>query len=168
MPAVEDRVKQIIVDQLGVEPSEVTPAASFVDDLGADSLDRVEVSSTGDEHRIDRWEHYLNGALVAADRERIAREGRATRRRMNRFEYENTLRDLLGIPVLELRDFLPEEGIDGKDHVVILMNKLWKRLGADPNIVGKQIMLDQKPYTVVGVLAGGQADRLNGRRLGTG
>ena len=41
------------------------------------------------------------------------------------------------------------------------MNKLWKRLGSDPNIIGKQIMLDQKPYTVVGVLAGGQADRLN-------
>jgi putative ABC transport system permease protein len=59
------------------------------------------------------------------------------------------------------RDFLPGEDIDGKDHVVILMNKLWKRLGADPNIVGKQITLDQKPYTIVGVLAGGQADRLN-------
>jgi acyl carrier protein len=43
MPAVEDKVKQIIVDQLGVEPSEVTPAASFVEDLGADSLDRVEL-----------------------------------------------------------------------------------------------------------------------------
>ncbi len=59
------------------------------------------------------------------------------------------------------RDFLPEEGIQGKDHVAILMNKMWKRLGADPHIVGKQIMLDQKPYTVVGVLAGGQADRLD-------
>ncbi len=58
------------------------------------------------------------------------------------------------------RDFLPEEGVDGKDHVVILMNKLWKRLGADPNIIGKQITLDQKPYIVVGVLAPGQADRL--------
>jgi acyl carrier protein len=43
MPAVEEKVKQIIVDQLGVEPAEVTPAASFVDDLGADSLDRVEL-----------------------------------------------------------------------------------------------------------------------------
>ena len=43
MAAVEERVSQIIVDQLGVEPSEVTPAASFVDDLGADSLDRVEL-----------------------------------------------------------------------------------------------------------------------------
>jgi acyl carrier protein len=43
MPAVEEKVKQIIVDQLGVEPEDVTPAASFVDDLGADSLDRVEL-----------------------------------------------------------------------------------------------------------------------------
>jgi acyl carrier protein len=43
MPAVEDKVKQIIVDQLGVEPAEVAPTASFVDDLGADSLDRVEL-----------------------------------------------------------------------------------------------------------------------------
>jgi putative ABC transport system permease protein len=59
------------------------------------------------------------------------------------------------------RDFVPDEGVLGRDHVAILMNKLWKRLGADPNIVGKQIMLDQKPYTVVGVLAPGQADRLN-------
>lgn len=59
------------------------------------------------------------------------------------------------------RDILPEEGVDGKDHVVILMNKTWRKLGSDPNIIGKEIKLDQKPYTVVGVLAGGQADRLN-------
>ena len=43
MPGVEDRVKQIIVEQLGVEPADVTAASSFVDDLGADSLDRVEL-----------------------------------------------------------------------------------------------------------------------------
>jgi acyl carrier protein len=43
MPGVEDKVKQIIVDQLSVEESEVSPTASFVDDLGADSLDRVEL-----------------------------------------------------------------------------------------------------------------------------
>jgi acyl carrier protein len=43
MPAVEEKVKQIIVDQLGVDPAEITPTASFVDDLGADSLDRVEL-----------------------------------------------------------------------------------------------------------------------------
>jgi acyl carrier protein len=43
MPVVEDRVKQIIVDQLGVDAADVTAASSFVDDLGADSLDRVEL-----------------------------------------------------------------------------------------------------------------------------
>lgn len=43
MPAVEAKVKQLIMDQLGVEPSAVTPTASFVEDLGADSLDRVEL-----------------------------------------------------------------------------------------------------------------------------
>jgi len=59
------------------------------------------------------------------------------------------------------RDFLPEEGVAGKEHVVILLNKLWKRLGSDPNIVGKQIRIDDTPYTVVGVLAPGQADRLD-------
>ena len=41
--AVMDKVKQIIIDQLSVEEGEVTPTASFVDDLGADSLDRVEL-----------------------------------------------------------------------------------------------------------------------------
>ena len=39
----EDRVKQIIVDQLGVAPEQVTSEASFIDDLGADSLDTVEL-----------------------------------------------------------------------------------------------------------------------------
>jgi len=43
MPSVEERVKQIIVEQLGVDDAEVTPNASFVDDLGADSLDTVEL-----------------------------------------------------------------------------------------------------------------------------
>jgi len=43
MAAVRDKVKQIIVEQLGVDEAEVTPTASFVDDLGADSLDTVEL-----------------------------------------------------------------------------------------------------------------------------
>ena len=43
MEPVNDRVKKIIVDQLGVEEELVTPEASFVDDLGADSLDTVEL-----------------------------------------------------------------------------------------------------------------------------
>jgi len=40
---VEEKVKQIIVEQLGVDENQVDPSASFVDDLGADSLDIVEL-----------------------------------------------------------------------------------------------------------------------------
>ena len=41
--SVPDKVKSIIVEQLGVKPDQVTPTASFVNDLGADSLDTVEL-----------------------------------------------------------------------------------------------------------------------------
>ena len=43
MSSVEDRVKKIVVEQLGVSEDQVTSDASFVDDLGADSLDTVEL-----------------------------------------------------------------------------------------------------------------------------
>ena len=43
MASLEEKVKQIIVEQLGVDEAEVTPTAHFVDDLGADSLDIVEL-----------------------------------------------------------------------------------------------------------------------------
>ena len=43
MSSVEERVKKIVVEQLGVNENEVTNASSFVDDLGADSLDTVEL-----------------------------------------------------------------------------------------------------------------------------
>ncbi|MCC7300042.1 MAG: acyl carrier protein [Verrucomicrobia bacterium] len=43
MMALADKVKDIIVEQLGVNADQVTPAASFIEDLGADSLDTVEL-----------------------------------------------------------------------------------------------------------------------------
>ncbi|MBZ5563394.1 MAG: acyl carrier protein [Acidobacteriia bacterium] len=43
MASPDEKVKQIIVEQLGVDEAEVTPTAHFVDDLGADSLDIVEL-----------------------------------------------------------------------------------------------------------------------------
>lgn len=43
MSAIEEKVKKIVVEQLGVKEEEVTNEASFVDDLGADSLDTVEL-----------------------------------------------------------------------------------------------------------------------------
>ncbi|MDD5292294.1 MAG: acyl carrier protein [Candidatus Omnitrophica bacterium] len=43
MADVPDKIKSIIAEQLGVKPEEVTPQASFIEDLGADSLDTVEL-----------------------------------------------------------------------------------------------------------------------------
>ena len=43
MSSVADRVKEIIVEQLGVNPEQVNPEAKFIEDLGADSLDTVEL-----------------------------------------------------------------------------------------------------------------------------
>ncbi len=48
--------------------------------------------------------------MIAADKTREATEGRTTWRRMNRYEYENTLRDLLEVPWLQIKDKLPEDG----------------------------------------------------------
>jgi Protein of unknown function (DUF1592)/Protein of unknown function (DUF1588)/Protein of unknown function (DUF1585)/Protein of unknown function (DUF1587)/Protein of unknown function (DUF1595)/Planctomycete cytochrome C len=53
----------------------------------------------------------LSSSLLKADQERVAREGRATQRRLNRYEYENTLRDLLSLPYLEVKEFLPEDSV---------------------------------------------------------
>lgn len=49
--------------------------------------------------------------LLAVDQARVRREGRAVWRRMNRYEYENTLRNLLDAPWLQIRDMLPEDGL---------------------------------------------------------
>lgn len=53
MATVFERVKRIIVEQLGVEESEVAPQASFVDDLNADSLDLVELIMAMEEEFSD-------------------------------------------------------------------------------------------------------------------
>ena len=54
MSTIEERVKKIVVEQLGVKEEEATNSASFVDDLGADSLDTVElVMALEEEFEID-------------------------------------------------------------------------------------------------------------------
>ena len=67
--------------------------------------------------------------------------------------------NMLGRPFFLGRDFLPEEGVDGKSHEVILTHKLWSHLGADPKLVGHSIQINGEPYTVVGVLEPGLFDR---------
>mgnify|MGYP000858215890 CR=1 FL=1 len=59
---------------------------------------------------VDAFVHALTGPMLAAERAAEAGQGRATQRRLNRFEYENAVRDLLGAPWLQIRDGLPEDG----------------------------------------------------------
>jgi acyl carrier protein len=66
---VSDRLKKIIVDQLGVDEAEVVPTASFVDDLNADSLDLVElIMSLEEEFKLQ---------ISDADAEKITTVGEA-------------------------------------------------------------------------------------------
>ena len=69
MSAVEDQVKQIIVNKLGVEDSQVTTTASFTNDLGADSLDTVEL--------IMEFERAFNITIEDSDAEKIQTVGDA-------------------------------------------------------------------------------------------
>lgn len=62
---VEEKVKEIISKQLGVNAAEVTPDASFVEDLGADSLDTVEL--------VMAFEETFNIEIPDEDAEKIAR-----------------------------------------------------------------------------------------------
>ncbi|MBQ5531512.1 MAG: acyl carrier protein [Kiritimatiellae bacterium] len=65
---LEDRVKNIIVDQLGVNEEQVTPEASFIDDLGADSLDNVEL--------IMAFEEEFGAAIPEEDAEKLSTVGK--------------------------------------------------------------------------------------------
>lgn len=69
MSDIATRVKSIIIDKLGVEESEVTPEASFTNDLGADSLDTVEL--------IMEFEKEFNIAIPDDQAEKIATVGHA-------------------------------------------------------------------------------------------
>ncbi|MDB5035993.1 MAG: acpP [Chlorobi bacterium] len=66
---VESRVKEIIINKLGVEESQITPSASFINDLGADSLDTVEL--------IMEFEKSFNVTIDDADAEKIQTVGDA-------------------------------------------------------------------------------------------
>lgn len=69
MSTTADQVKQIIVNKLGVEESQITPSASFTNDLGADSLDTVEL--------IMEFERAFNITIEDADAEKIQTVGAA-------------------------------------------------------------------------------------------
>ncbi len=64
-----DKVKEVIIDKLGVEEEKITPEASFVDDLGADSLDTVEL--------IMQFEEEFGIEIPDEDAEKITTVGAA-------------------------------------------------------------------------------------------
>ncbi|MBG29092.1 MAG: acyl carrier protein [Opitutae bacterium] len=68
---LEDRIKKIIVDQLNVNEEQVTPEASFVDDLGADSLDLVELIMSLE----DEFKDEVGGEIPEADSEKLTTVG---------------------------------------------------------------------------------------------
>lgn len=68
MSSIEKRVKEIIVEQLGVNENEVTPEAKFVDDLGADSLDLVElVMALEEEYNLEISDEDAEKILTVGD-----------------------------------------------------------------------------------------------------
>ena len=69
MPTVFERVKKIVVEQLGVDEEEVIPSANFVDDLGADSLDLVELVMSLEEEFSEGGQKV---EIPAEDAEKIA------------------------------------------------------------------------------------------------
>ena len=60
--------------------------------------------------------------------------------------------DLLGVAPALGRSFAPDEIGQGRDQVMVLTSHFWNRLGADPGIVGKEVRLQGRPFTVIGVL----------------
>jgi predicted permease len=73
--------------------------------------------------------------------------------RLNAARVSPSLFSMLGVQAQLGRTFLAEEDVPGRDHVVLLEDRLWRtRFGADPGIVGRRLVLDGEPYEVVGVL----------------
>ena len=69
MSEIADRVKKIVVEHLGVEEAKVTPEASFIDDLGADSLDTVEL--------VMEFEDEFETSIADEEAEKITTVGQA-------------------------------------------------------------------------------------------
>ena len=69
--SIEERVKEMIVEQLGVNPEQVTPKAKFIEDLGADSLDTVEL--------VMAFEEEFNVEVPDEEAEKLQRVGDVVR-----------------------------------------------------------------------------------------
>lgn len=119
---VHDRVRDEEMPPKGMEQPDKTARAAFLKELAK--------------------------PLLAADEARVRREGRAVLRRLNRYEYENTLRDLLGAPWLQVKELLPE---DGERH---RFNKSGEALGVSHVQISRYLTAAE--YALREVLARGE------------
>ena len=71
MSEIQDQVKKIVVDHLGIEETKVTPESKFIDDLGADSLDTVEL--------VMAFEEEFGSEISDSDAEKILTVGDAVK-----------------------------------------------------------------------------------------
>ncbi len=78
--SIEEKVKDIIVEQLGVNPEQVTPNASFIEDLGADSLDTVEL--------VMAFEEEFSVEVPDEDAEKLQTVGDVVRNRTHETDFD--------------------------------------------------------------------------------
>lgn len=120
----EDKDGELDLTSLRYEPGDAKNFATWVK-----VFDRVSAGEMPPKKKprppaaeLTAFTQSLSAALTQFDHARIAAEGRAGRRRLNRYEYENALRDLLQAPWLQIRDSLPEDGEAAR------FNKIGERL----------------------------------------
>jgi hypothetical protein len=108
----EDKKGRLDLTSLAFDPTDPSDLAVWVkvhDRVAAGEMPpkgKARPDTAGQTRFLDG----LAGSIVAAERAALAGEGRATRRRLNRTEYENALRDLLGVPWAQVAGRLPEDG----------------------------------------------------------
>lgn len=90
------------------ESANLTSWANVLDRVASGEMPPAK-KQRPDARELRGFTNSLGAALLADDRKWVREHGRATQRRLNRYEYEATLRDLLSLPYLEVRDFLPED-----------------------------------------------------------
>jgi len=111
----DDLTKEAGLD-LAALPYDLEDKANFAlwikvhDRVKAGEMPPKKKKTRPDSVAVDEFVKGLASELTASERMIIARDGRAMQRRLNRYEYENTLRDLLNVPWVQIRNRLPEDG----------------------------------------------------------
>ena len=108
----DTRKGDLNLSTLPLEPANPTNFATWVlihDRVGSGEMPPKK-KARPEPAELEAFTKLLASQLSEAEQARTIREGRATQRRLNRYEYENALRDLLHAPWLQVRDWLPEDG----------------------------------------------------------